>query len=105
MDFMKENDIKVAGDELIERLLDSTLTVRVPRQLGHWVEVEVDGTSKKITCNCEDYNFDRFCPHCASFEVLQFGKEPSNAHQKAGEKWGEIRKKCIELLKKKEVTI
>lgn len=105
MDFMKENDIKVAGDELIERLLDSTLTVRVPRQLGHWVEVEVDGTTKKITCNCEDYNFDRFCPHCASFEVLQFGKEPSNAHQKAGEKWGEIRNKCIELLKKKEVTI
>jgi hypothetical protein len=91
MDFMKENGIKVAGDELIERLLDSTLTVRVPRQLGHWVEVEVDGTTKKITCNCEDYNFDRFCPHCASFEVLQFGKNPAMPTRRlarSGEKSG-----------------
>ena len=75
------------------------------RQLGAWVAVTVDAVKRKVCCNCEDYCADRYCPHCALFEVLQFDMLPMNKCAKPGEKWGDIKTACIKTLKDTYVDI
>ena len=98
-------NIDVEKDDTIANDLEKEFVVRVKRQLGHWVEVTVDAARKRITCNCEDYNADAFCTHCATFEVLQFGMMPNTKCTKSYEKWNEMRSTCIDKLKKTYVDI
>ena len=93
-----ENDILIAKE--LAREISKQLLVRSPGQLGHWIETEVDATRSKVRCNCEDYNFDRFCLHCATFESLQFGHHPDSTNQIHDEKWYDILTKCKKVLRK-----
>ena len=60
---------------------------------------------KKVTCNCEDYNFEGYCQHCAMFEVMQFSQFPGIEQSRPKERWQEIRKKCISAMKNIYVDI
>ena len=77
----------------------SAKRVHVPRQLGDWISVRIDSTTKKVSCICEDYNRDQFCVHAALFEVIQFDNRPHLGLIKSTENWVGIRKKAIALIK------
>ena len=79
--------------------------VRLPRQLGDWIEVDVDAVTKRVKCNCEDFNTEGACWHVCTFEVLQFKKYPNQECEKGQESWSRIRDKCIEVLKKTFIQV
>ena len=95
----------IDDDKIITRELVRECELRVKRQLGAWVAVTVDAVKRKVCCNCEDYCADRYCPHCALFEVLQFDMLPTNKCAKPGEKWVDIKTACIKTLKDTYVDI
>ena len=106
LQFLQETcGIEVEDDEVIANKLARKGLVRLPRQLGHWIEVSVDASKKKVTCNCEDYNFEGYCQHCAMFEVMQFSQFPGIEQSRLKERWQEIRKKCISAMKNIYVDI
>ena len=70
------------------------------RELGDWIEVEVDGVKKRVTCNCEDYNFHYICFHQVTFELLQFSNLPDEKCSRSTENWTVIRNRVLEYLKK-----
>ena len=84
----------------LQSIAEEKERVGPPRQLGDWIQVDCNHMNKRVTCGCEDYNFDGMCFHVATFEVLQFGKLPDDDCEHENERWGEIRKKCIKVLKK-----
>ena len=97
--------IEVDNDNVLQMENDKEHLVKVKRQLGSWVEVHVDARRQRVTCTCEDYNADRYCPHCATFEVLQFGRLPTTKCCYAGERWNDVKKKCVDVLKRTYVDI
>jgi len=102
---MSEHSIDIDNDEVVAAELAKKCEVRVKRQLGDFNEVFIDAKKKKVSCTCEDYSAERYCPHCAFFEVLQFGKIPSTSCAKSGERWNDIRETCIDILKKTYVDV
>ena len=50
--------------------------VDVPRELGAWRKIVVDGEARKVTCNCEKCNFDGRCFWVDTFESIEFGLRP-----------------------------
>ena len=90
--------IEVDNDNVLQMENDKEHLVKVKRQLGSWVEVHVDARRQRVTCTCEDYNADRYCPHCATFDVLQFGRLPTTKCCYAGERWNDVKKKCVDVL-------
>jgi len=96
----KEGFKDLDADETLQSIAEEKERVGPPRQLGDWIQVDCDHVNKRVTCCCEDYNFDGMCFHVATFEVLQFGKLPDGDCEFENEHWGEIRKKCIKVLKK-----
>ena len=97
---LKEDGIDVENDAMLHNLLEDKERISLKRQLGSWIEVEVDSENKRVTCNCEDYNFHYTCIHQATFEVLQFGMLPNKDCSLTVEKWKEIGKTCVRFLKK-----
>ena len=89
------------SDTLIESQMEIKNQMRLNRELGSWVEVEVDGNKKRVTCNCEDYNFNYVCVHQVTFDVLQFNQLPNNTCSHQSERWPVMRTECIKYLKKK----
>ena len=77
----------------------ATERVRVSRELGDFIEVDVDAENRRIHCNCKEFNLHHACMHLALFQVLQFGIFPSDEHQLDHEQWSLIRSKCIDNLK------
>jgi len=96
----KEGFKDLDTDKCLQSIAEEKERVGPPRQLGDWIQVDCDHVNKRVTCCCEDYNFDGMCFHVATFEVLQFGKLPDGDCELENEHWGEIRKKCIKVLKK-----
>ena len=96
----KEGFKDCESDLRLQSIAEEKERVGPPRQLGDWIQVDCDHVNKRVTCGCEDYNFDGMCFHVATFEVLQFGKLPDEDCEHENERWGEIRKKCIKVLKK-----
>jgi hypothetical protein len=88
-------------DAVLESHEENKNHMRLNRELGSWVEVEVDGVNKRVTCNCEDYNFHYVCVHQVTFEVLQFNRLPDNTCSYQSERWSHMRTECIKYLKKK----
>ena len=39
-------------DAVISSQNDRNDRITIPRELGSWIEVEIDGTNKRVTCNC-----------------------------------------------------
>ena len=103
--FCISHGFDIEADEIIMRELAKECELRVKRQLGAWVAVTVDAVKRRVCCNCEDYCADRYCPHCALFEVLQFNMLPKNKCAIPGEKWDEIRTACIKTLKDTYVAV
>ena len=99
--FAKRGVIKEGEVDLqLESLVEASLRIGPQRQLGDWIEVDVDAQRGVVLCNCEDYNSDGTCFHQTMFEVLQLEKLPHTDHEMSNEKWGGIRDKCIKVLKK-----
>lgn len=100
LNFLEGQGFDVSNDQLLHSLLAACERVFLKRQLGDWIEVEIDGEKKRVTCNCEDYNFHYICFHQATFEVLQFCRFPDEKCSLSTENWRDIRKRVIEYLKK-----
>jgi len=98
--FLESNNVDVETDTTLKSIEEASNRVRLKRQLGDWIEVDVDANSKRVKCNCEDYNTDRTCYHQATLEVLQFKKYPIIKHQKGQEQWPKLRTKCLAVLNK-----
>ena len=92
--------LDVEGDTMLHALLADSERISLKRQLGSWIEVEVDAVKQQVTCNCEDNNFHYLCVHQVTLEVLQFGRLPSSKCCKHHEKWDEIWAECIQYLKR-----
>jgi hypothetical protein len=105
VNLMQDHGINVEDDKLVASELAKECEVLVKRQLGHFCEVFVDAERKRVSCTCEDYSADRYCPHCGFFEVLQFNKVPSTSCATSGERWNDIRATCIDVLKKTYVEV
>jgi hypothetical protein len=97
---LTELDFDLEGDIMLNSLMDESNRITLKRQLGSWIEVEVDGLKRRVTCNCEDYNFHYLCVHQVTLEVLQFGRLPSNKCSKHHENWNDIRAESIRYLKR-----
>lgn len=97
--FLEENGEIEGDDARLDIIYETSLRVGPTRQLGDWIEIDIDATNKRVTCNCEDFNFDGTCLHQTTFEVLQFGMIPHGDHQFGYESWPGIRRKCIGVLK------
>ena len=93
-------EFDLEGDAMLNSLMAESNRITLKRQLGSWIEVEVDASKGRVTCNCEDYNFHYLCVHQVTMEVLQFGKLPNNKCSKHHENWKEIRAECIRYLKR-----
>ena len=98
--FFADNDFIDANDARLNDMIDSSLRIGPKRQLGDWIEIDVDADRRLVTCNCEDFNTDGCCFHQATFDVLQFSRLPKSNHQLGYELWDTIRSKCIQVLKK-----
>ena len=83
----------------LESFVEASLRIGPKRQLGDWIEIDVDAQRGVVSCNCEDYNFDGTCFHQSMFEVLQLGRLPDSDLEMSNEKWGSMRDKCIKVLK------
>ena len=97
---LTELDFDLEGDIMLNSLMDESNRITLKRQLGSWIEVEVDGLKRRVTCNCEDYNFHYLCVHQVTLEVLQFCRLPSNKCSKHHENWNDIRAESIRYLKR-----
>ena len=98
--FLNDHGFKDCDSDLwLKSIAEESTRVGPKRELGDWVEVDVDAERRVVTCNCEDFNFDGFCYHVATFELLQFGVMPGDGCENDTENWVEIRKKCIRVLK------
>ena len=93
-------EFDLEGDTMLDLLMAESNTITLKRQLGSWIEVEVDAVKGRVTCNCEDYNFHYLCVHQVTLEVIQFGKLPNNKCSKHHENWNDIRAECIRYLKR-----
>jgi len=100
LNFLQAQGFEVSGDRLLHSLLDACERISLTRELGDWIEVEVDGVKKRVTCNCEDYNFHYICFHQVTFELLQFSKLPDEKCSRSTENWTMIRNRVLEYLKK-----
>ena len=102
MEFLFKNGVidEEEVDLRLESMMEEKERIGPSRQLGDWIQIDINHVTRRITCNCEDYNFDGTCFHQAMFEVLQFGILPESDYQYDHEQWDGIRKKCIEVLKK-----
>lgn len=100
LDFLQGQGFNVSSDHFLQSLHDECERISLPRQLGDWIEVEVDGVKKRVRCNCEDYNFHYICFHQVTFELLQFCKLPNENCSKSTENWTVIRSRVLEYLKK-----
>ena len=102
-DFLRllmQDGIDVENDSMLHNLLEDNERIHLKRQLGDWIEVEIDSANQRVTCNCEDYNFHYTCIHQATFEVLQFGMLPNKSCTFTVEKgnWSNIHKTCVKFL-------
>ena len=98
--FFDKHGFKDCDDDVrLRRIVQDSKRVGPKRQLGDWIQVDVDAERKVVSCNCEDFNFDARCFHQALFEVLQLNRLPDCSHEYDNEQWDEIRKKCIKVLK------
>ena len=70
--FFADNDFIDANDSRLNDMIESSLRIGPKRQLGDWIEIDVDADRHLVTCNCEDFNADGCCFHQATFDVLQF---------------------------------
>ena len=96
--FADNNLIELGGDSMMSLKGQSSHCIGPKRQLGDWIEVDVDTERNHITCNCEDYNTDGFCFHVATFDMLQFGNYPVSCHQLENKMWADIRHTCVRVL-------
>lgn len=97
--------IDVENDNMLHSLVGDMDRVSLKRQLGSWIEVDVDGMRGRVTCNCEDYNFHYTCIHQCTLNVLQFGRLPDIGCSKANERWEEIRTVCIKYWKEHAIDM
>ena len=97
--------IDVEHDTMLHSLVGDTDRVSLKRQLGSWIEVDVYGMRKRVTCNCEDYNFHYTCIHQCTLDVIQFGRLPEIGCSKANEQWEEIRTVCIQYWKENAIDM
>jgi hypothetical protein len=86
-------------DTVISSQNDRNDRITLSRELGSWIEVEIDGTNKRVTSNCEDNNFHYLCVHQVTFDVLQFNRLPNSTCTLHHENWHEMRQECIKYLK------
>jgi len=105
LNFLEKNGVDVGNDATLKSIDEAAKRVRLPRQLGDWIEVTVDAVTKRVKCNCEDFNTEGACWHVCTFEVLQFKMYPNQQCQKGQESWSSIRDKCIEVLKKTFIQV
>lgn len=105
LSFLQANDVDVGNDATLKSIDEAANRVRLPRQLGDWIEVDINANTKRIKCNCEDFNTEGACYHQCTFEVLQFKIYPNQRCQKGEESWLNIRNKCIEVLKKTFIQV
>ena len=100
LQLLQEDGIDVENDATLHNLLEDKERISLKRQLGSWIEVEIDSANRRVTCNCEGYNFHYTCIHQATFEVLQFGMVPNKKCCYTIERWDDIHKTCVNFLKK-----
>ena len=105
LNFLEKNGVDVGNDATLKSIDEAAKRVRLPRQLGDWIEVSVDAVTKRVKCNCEDFNTEGACYHVCTFEVLQFKRYPNQECQKGQESWSRIRDKCMEVLKKTFIQV
>lgn len=60
------------------KLIRKEVRVCMPRELGDWITIQVNGLEKTVRCNCNRCNFDGRCRFVSGFESLQFRKVPNN---------------------------
>ena len=103
--FLESNNVDVETDATVKSIQEASNKVRLKRQLGDWIEVDVDSNLKRVKCNCEDFNRCHACFHQATLEVLQFKKYPIIKLQTGQEQWQSLRTKCLSVLKKTSVKV
>lgn len=72
--------------------------IAAPREMGDWIEVEVNGSTGNITSNSEEYSIGRYSCEVAFLEVIQMCKYPPSNCRSAGEVWTNIRNKAVQNL-------
>lgn len=78
--FMLENcesdKSELAKDKVLYAEQKTKDTVAAQRELGDWVEVEIDAWKQYVTCEGEEFSFGAYSTECAFFQILQFGILP-----------------------------
>ena len=83
--------------------MKKTLEIHLPREMGQFQRIEINGKTNAVTCNCEQCNKNG--PRCFwvdTFMCLQFGVIPETKCQicdDAGLGWDAIIKTSIENIK------
>ena len=54
------------------KMVDIENRVSLPRALGDWRTIRIDGASKRVVCDCERCNRTGTCHWAACLEVIQF---------------------------------
>ena len=101
------DESELRNDNVILNEIKRLKAVNDPREMGDWIEVEIDAEKKRVTCNCEEYNFGAYSAEIAFFEVLQFGKPPPIHCKPPSERWQSIKIDVLRVLKRaiKERTL
>ena len=69
------------------KMIRKELRVGMPRELGDWTTISVDGKEECVHCNCNRCNFDGKCMWVSTFQSLQFGRVPDNLKGGEGISW------------------
>ena len=69
------------------KMIRKEMRVCMPRELGDWTTIKVDGKRECVHCNCNRCNFDGRCMWVSAFQSLQFGRVPDNLKGGEGLNW------------------
>jgi hypothetical protein len=78
-------------DTVVQKMKHRQDRIRLPGQMGEWIEIKVCGITKTVTCNCQGFCTSHICFHTAFFDVLQFEWYPDGKITTVGERWDQIR--------------
>ena len=70
------------------KMVDIENRVAKPRELGNWRTIKIDGSTKRVVCDCERCNRTGTCAWVACLEVLQFAAAVPSHCKHTGESIG-----------------
>ena len=83
-----ENVLFDPNEKETTRMVDMVNRVSLPRQLGDWRTIKIDGASQRMVCDCEQCNRTGKCHWVACLEVIQFRDVPPTNWEYASESFG-----------------